>query len=655
MEINTCNCPLTCMSSDLISNQLCFSTNSPAVYGSQSPSDSSKFPVTELYQSVNSLTASPTNVTMPLQLTFELSDNHTVPSLFLPPSADMVRNVQNDCDISNSRRMSYKDANNTSSEVYCSSNHMYPDDPSLFCLSLSGQDNNDNTENQSNVVSCPILSEDDKNDPVVYLMNNETKIDGEFSEDPNKNNNEFQQWDFFNSSLCNICMPVCSYDMYNNVEKDNSQNKQCNSDIVVSLISPPSDPSTDLDLTVYEKENKNNKGPFFNEDLIHSPFQSFSFPKSPSTPLIESSFDNGDLSDGIPNFQEISFEETFVDINNISNMCSSSPHIQETNDISISLPLADPLYDDLCNTLPCSIQIPELSIDFIPQDIIDMNSCNSSNNLFIPESIYTNNIHDNNQMTHEHDSSVSSSTCLYSSNTRVLPLSKNIVKHSIADLLNPDILLEQHKINISNQNILPTDSTNSQSLSQVSVPIIDIKSLDNNKNSSYSVQRYDQNSSNFTLAPVDVTPYSYGYINSNNDINLNTVSNENHNNINLYNNNSVNNYNNNSFPPPSLLPMFPTLPRSHTRSRRKEDRECAICHTRETPKWRRSPPPERLVLCNACGLQLTKECLKGRFKMSPLEECQGELCRRDRALGKGIKRRLFNRNILYLYILPLFS
>ena len=27
-------------------------------------------------------------------------------------------------------------------------------------------------------------------------------------------------------------------------------------------------------------------------------------------------------------------------------------------------------------------------------------------------------------------------------------------------------------------------------------------------------------------------------------------------------------------------------------------------------------------LCNACGLQYAKEAVRGRYKMSPLEECQ---------------------------------
>ena len=83
------------------------------------------------------------------------------------------------------------------------------------------------------------------------------------------------------------------------------------------------------------------------------------------------------------------------------------------------------------------------------------------------------------------------------------------------------------------------------------------------------------------------------------------------------------------------------------RSRKNEPRICAHCGMTSTPKWRRSPPPMRFLLCNACGLQYNKSADKhNAHTISPLEECQGEYCVRARASGNYIKRRLFNRHIL---------
>mgnify|MGYP000783191310 CR=1 FL=1 len=86
------------------------------------------------------------------------------------------------------------------------------------------------------------------------------------------------------------------------------------------------------------------------------------------------------------------------------------------------------------------------------------------------------------------------------------------------------------------------------------------------------------------------------------------------------------------------------------RSRKSEPRICAHCGRTVTPKWRRSPPPMRFLLCNACGLQYSKSADDhNAHTISPLEECQGEYCVRARAAGKCIKRRLFNRRLRLCY------
>ena len=58
------------------------------------------------------------------------------------------------------------------------------------------------------------------------------------------------------------------------------------------------------------------------------------------------------------------------------------------------------------------------------------------------------------------------------------------------------------------------------------------------------------------------------------------------------------------------------------RSRKSEPRICARCGSTNTPKWRRSPPPMRFLLCNACGLQYSKGINEHTHSISPLEECQ---------------------------------
>ncbi|MBN6743386.1 GATA zinc finger domain-containing protein, partial [Acidithiobacillus sp. MC6.1] len=39
-------------------------------------------------------------------------------------------------------------------------------------------------------------------------------------------------------------------------------------------------------------------------------------------------------------------------------------------------------------------------------------------------------------------------------------------------------------------------------------------------------------------------------------------------------------------------------------------RDCANCHTRVTPEWRRGPSGQR-DLCNSCGLRWAKQVSKG--------------------------------------------
>lgn len=80
------------------------------------------------------------------------------------------------------------------------------------------------------------------------------------------------------------------------------------------------------------------------------------------------------------------------------------------------------------------------------------------------------------------------------------------------------------------------------------------------------------------------------------------------------------------------------------------NRVCHECGTTVTPKWRRSPPPHRYILCNACGLQYTKDIEKGYYpsainQMNNSNLCQGRECVNARKNGIKLYRRLFNRSI----------
>lgn len=56
---------------------------------------------------------------------------------------------------------------------------------------------------------------------------------------------------------------------------------------------------------------------------------------------------------------------------------------------------------------------------------------------------------------------------------------------------------------------------------------------------------------------------------------------------------------------------------------KSEPRVCAHCGTANTTKWRRFPTPWRFLLCNACGLQFSKNAGNHlSHTISPLEECQ---------------------------------